>query len=382
MIVFCHCRIGEGWWLSVLRDLVAYYEWGQKVIFTLYSDRDFLDVEGEEIPIVTALPWWLNRRLVGGSRWFRWLRDPRNLMPLYPLLTWILSHKVARLIKKHPHPHSQRVVVSSFAVAKNIVLPGHVDATLYLHSPNQYLWSHYKEYRTKLRGYKKLFFILVVPYLRLWDSYISRRQRFDTVIYNSKYTKKSAHEVYGSLTKKDWQEKIVYPRIHDVFVHGSVAKNYDDYFIFVWRTVRFVRELDKILAIFAERDEHLLIVGDGPDKHYLMAKAPDNVTRCGHIGDVRQKYDLIRKSRGMINLSYESFGIATCEALLVGVPVLGYAKWWTKELVSPESGVLVDDKRHETLLVWFDRFCERVWKREKIRDAIVTTLSERMMSGG
>jgi glycosyltransferase involved in cell wall biosynthesis len=52
----------------------------------------------------------------------------------------------------------------------------------------------------------------------------------------------------------------------------------------------------------------------------------------------------------LINLTKESFGIGTAEALLLGVPVLGYNDGATPELVDKISGVLVDSKDQQSLL--------------------------------
>ncbi|MEI8091484.1 MAG: hypothetical protein WCG98_04575 [bacterium] len=45
----------------------------------------------------------------------------------------------------------QEIVISSFAVAKNITPISGVPMTLYLHSPMQYIRSHFAEYDQKIR---------------------------------------------------------------------------------------------------------------------------------------------------------------------------------------------------------------------------------------
>ncbi|MFZ5341096.1 MAG: hypothetical protein ACOZBL_00540 [Patescibacteria group bacterium] len=44
-----------------------------------------------------------------------------------------------------------------------------------------------------------------------------------------------------------------------------------DYYIYVGRLVKFVKELDKIIELFNSIDEKLLIIGTGPDEIYLKS---------------------------------------------------------------------------------------------------------------
>ena len=67
--------------------------------------------------------------------------DYRNLIVFYPLFMKILSRKIK---KRKP----DEVQISSFAIAKNID-PIEVPTSLYLHSPMQYIRSHYEEYLGK-----------------------------------------------------------------------------------------------------------------------------------------------------------------------------------------------------------------------------------------
>ena len=76
----------------------------------------------------------------------------------------------------------------------------------------------------------------------------------------------------------------------------------------------------------------------------------------GNISDVTTKIEIIKKSRGYINLAKESCGLGTMEALLLGVPVFGYNAGGTKEFVEPDMGILVENKNLETLIEQFEEF--------------------------
>jgi len=55
----------------------------------------------------------------------------------------ILSKKIK---KRKP----DYITISSFAIAKNITPISGIPMMLYLHSPMQYIWTHYDEYNEKL----------------------------------------------------------------------------------------------------------------------------------------------------------------------------------------------------------------------------------------
>ena len=75
------------------------------MIFTLYSDRDYLQIDRKnredrensviQIPIITALPQWLNRLFRRADdtkpKFISSIIDYRNLMPFFPELMKMLS---------------------------------------------------------------------------------------------------------------------------------------------------------------------------------------------------------------------------------------------------------------------------------------------------
>jgi hypothetical protein len=92
----------------------------KEVIFTLFSDKRVLEVGGEQLEIVTALPRWIfalfqyfeQHRVFVLSKLF----DYRNLMFFYPVLVRILRQKIHQF-------GPDEMMVSSFAAVKNILPP-------------------------------------------------------------------------------------------------------------------------------------------------------------------------------------------------------------------------------------------------------------------
>lgn len=357
---FVHCWIMPGWALSVLRDLIdEQKEMEYWTVFTIFSDIKQLKTKYYTLKVITALPKWVNRLFLWCGEHkipvLSWLFDYRNLMFFYPTLMKILSRKIKKTKPDH-------ILISSFAIAKNITPISGVPMTLYLHSPMQYIWTHYDEYKEKLTGIKGKIFKRIVPKLRKWDL---KYTKFDRIYANSKYTATVAEKLYGMNTIQ-----IKYPRIPDKFFVPVVQEMPQEYYLYVGRLVTFVRESDKIIKLCNELKISLIVMGDGPDEEYLKSIAGPTIIFIGRITDVDEKIKIISQAKWLINLTKESYGISTVEALLLGVPVFGYGEWATAELVDEDCGILVKDKKHSTLIEGFKKFMSAQRDRKMISKRI------------
>lgn len=362
---FVHDRIAHEWGAeAVLKDLMRKNTHDEWVIFTYYSIQTRRRVDDKTYRIITALPRWLNRWFIicNTRKLFilSTLFDYRNLMFRFPLLTYILRNK----IKKY---NPSTVVISSFAAAKNIAplqkseIRDHKSKwytiSLYLHSPMQYIWENYEENIAKLRFPIKQLYQLAALYLRPWDK---KKRYYDEVYFNSEYTERLAKKLYNL----EWEVK--YPALDEIFHTTSMTYDICNYYIFMGRLVRYVREIDKIIQLFNSLQLPLIIAGDGPDMTYAQNIAWPTIIFTGHISSVEEKKKLLQQARWYINLAKESFGIGTAEALCSGVPVFGYNAWATADLVDENNGVLVDKKWIKELKKGFEVFTQKGFNRAKI----------------
>ncbi len=350
--------------LNVFQDMIESENFSQAKIFTVFSDRNVLETSKWNIEIVTALPSWLNKLFLKFSKkwWLLWsILDYRNLMFFYIPLMKILSNK----IQKYTPP---KVIISSFAIAKNLDFCK-LDYTgvfnpvtsLYLHSPMQYIRSHYQEYTKKLTWYKLKIFQKITPKLRKRDKLFTK---YDNVFANSHYTAQLAKEIYNI------DCKIKYPKIDGNFLSASVNISPNNYYIYAGRLVKFVKELDKIIHLFNEIQQPLLIMWSGPDEEYLKSIAKGNIIFIWRIQDPAEKMKIIQNAKWLINITKESFGICTAESLLLWVPVFAYHDWASVELVDAESWILCPDKHQKTLVRCFYEFMQKDRDRQKIQNNI------------
>lgn len=352
---FVHDRLFHYWWAwIVLSQLISKYKTNHSRLYVLFSPFSTFD----ECQVVTALPHKLNTLIAQSQtskrKIIRRLFDYRNLMPLYPILVWLLRQK----IKKYSPDH---LVVSSFAAVKNVQRWNiAAKSTLYLHSPMQYIRENYSEYCQKLSGLKKIIFISVSWYLRKRDK---KPVNYETIYTNSYYTAQCAKKLYNRT-----QSTVLYPSLPTAYRKSSPIAQPHDYYIYIWRLVTFVRETDRIIHLCNELSLPLLIVWTWPDEAYLQSIAGPTITFLWLIKDEETKIKLLTQSKWLINLSKESLWIVTMEALATGTPVLWYNAWWTQELVrSPNRWIVAEDKSFETLEKAVQRFIIQTFDRENIQ---------------
>ncbi len=368
---FVHCWIFPWWALSVFQDIIKedftnpQNKISSSQIFTLVSDTKYLEIWNIKIKIKTALPWWINKIFLYFTNHkvaiLSQIFDYRNLIFFYPLLTKILSRK----IKKYKPDH---ITISSFAIAKNIWLSTkdyRPTTKLYLHSPMQYIWSHYDEYSKKIKWRKWFLFKLIVKKLRKRDKKFTK---FDSCYANSNYTAQLAKEIY-------WIDcQIRYPKVKEEYYNTMISPNPMDYYVYVGRLVNFVRESDLIIKLFNKLKLPLLVIWSWPDELYLKSIAWDGIIFTWR--DPTWMIDIIKNAKWLINLTRESFGLWTASALLLWVPVFWYNSWATPELVDKDSWILVNNKNMETLVEKFKEFTNTKRNREIIASNIRKKLNK------
>ena len=372
-IAFVNCWTMPGGVLNVLQDLMIKQlrKHGKEVevrLFTLISDRESLKLplpwgNGAmvTIPIVQTLPKWINQIFLFFTKRkvkvLSGIFDYRNLMVFYPRLMKLLSFKIKKW-------KPDEIQISSFAIAKNITPIPWVPTHLYLHSPMQYIWSHYDEYDARLTWWKNRLFNFIVPRLRKWDL---KFHHFDSVVCNSHYTQELAEELYSL------KSTVSYPKIADQYWFAWISPKPMPYFVYVGRLVNFVRETGLIIQLFNRLKLPLVVIGSGPDEEELKALAGETIIFTGW--NPEGMTEIVRDSAGLINLTKESFWIWTVEALLMGVPVFGFAEGATAELVDEDCGVLVKSKKLEDLVSDFELFRSKRRDRKLISERIREKMS-------
>ena len=155
-IAAVHCWLFPGGALEVFKDLLQQElrndPRAEIKIFTMIADEDlkYLMIQipwtekYRKIKVVESLPKWLSKIFLFCTKKhipiLSSIFDYRNLIVFYPEVMSILSRRIRRF-------WPERIVISSYAIAKNVKIPKSCKHTkLYLHSPMQYIRSHKEEY--------------------------------------------------------------------------------------------------------------------------------------------------------------------------------------------------------------------------------------------
>lgn len=293
-------------------------------------------------------------------------------MPFFPLLMKVLSYKLKKRCQKLPATDKKlHVLISSYAVAKNIDLPTNSVSEIFFHQPMHYIRPLYDEYVSAMTGRKQRLYIRITPYLRRRDSKI---RNYDIIYANSESTKQQISKIYALEQSKI---TVLHCPIEEKFFEQDVVLFPDNYFFYINRLTKLFKNLDKIILMCNHFKINLLIAWDGPDKEYLMSIAGPTITFLWRISDNNTKMQLISRARGVINIAHESFGIVTAESLLLWVPVFWYAHGASPELVDKTSWILTDSIDSETMYPLFQEFIDHDFDREEIQLRARSLLAEK-----
>ncbi|MBP2685181.1 MAG: glycosyl transferase group 1 [Deltaproteobacteria bacterium] len=113
-------------------------------------------------------------------------------------------------------------------------------------------------------------------------------------------------------------------------------------------------------------DARLHIVGDGPDRGRIASLARelglsegDAVVLKGYVPNSEIYKEYLDASFFVLNSNYETFSVATAEAIAHGVPVVVTKCGGPEEFVTPETGILVERRNEESLARGMIRMIER-----------------------
>ncbi len=367
-VAFVHDRLVFLWgadkvFFQLIEDEKNYDD---ATIFTLISKYKHLDIAWKKITIITALPHRINNWFIYRStdkkkftnyfsRQFSRVRNYRNLIVFFPILLQLLSYKIRKY-------NPQKIIISSANVSKNINVPW-VYKKLYIHSPIMYVQKEFKKFFEKFNYPTRVLLYIITPYIRKRDKKFTT---FDEVRSNSFHTAKLVKQTYKI------ESKVAYPIVpeKELYFQQKVAKKIDDYYIYVGRLVNTLRDVDKIIHLCNQTQTKLIIIWSWADEEHLHSIAWETIHFMWYISDRKKIISLVKKSKGYINLAYESSWMSTVEAMLLGVPILWYNKWGTAELVDKKSWYLVNKKDMKSLIEWFNKFCSNSYDRHYIQKNI------------
>jgi glycosyltransferase involved in cell wall biosynthesis len=251
-------------------------------------------------------------------------RHYRNYLPLFPAAVATIDLRGYDL-----------VVSSSHCVAKSVRVDRGALHVCYCHTPMRYVWDRYDDYFSAERvGHVKAALIRpIAAWLRSWD----RRTacRVHAFAANSRFVAGRIRRFY------DRASTVIHPPVDTSFFtpDGSAPGDHD---LVISALVPYKR-LELVLDAYRGTGRRVVIVGTGPEEARLKARAPQEASFLGWVGDERLR-DLYRRCRAVIMPGIEDFGIVPLEAMACGRPAVVFGEGGGPESVVPgETGVVFQE---------------------------------------
>jgi glycosyltransferase involved in cell wall biosynthesis len=252
-------------------------------------------------------------------------RHYRRYLPLFPWAIERLAIEPCDL-----------VISSSHCVAKGALPPPGARHVCYCHSPMRYAWDQFDAYFGPERVgafASRWLYRPVLDRLARWDA--DTAVRVDRFIANSQHVAARIRRYYNR------EAVVVHPPVDTAFFHPAASPR-GAHFLVVSALVPYKR-LEIAIDACARVGAELRIIGDGPDRARLEARATSGVTFLGPRSGDRLRDEYCR-ALAVLLPGEEDFGIVPVEAQSCGTPVVALARGGALETVMEgETGVLFDE---------------------------------------
>ncbi len=306
--------------IAIIHDFLTYWGGAEQVLLSLHRLYP-------EAPIYTLIyneefvkKYFPNAQIKGSflQKFPKFLRNRKKyLLPLLAVAPETFDLKDFDL-----------VISSSSSFAKGVVVKPKTVHISYCHTPTRFLWDWYWEYlrENNVIGWKKIFIIPVLHYLRMWDKSVA--ERIDYFIANSETTRRRIEKFYRR------EAHVTYPPADtDKYKveSGKLKVKNDGYFLIVSRLSPY-KKIDVAIEAFNKLDWPLVIVGEGGHGEYLKKIAGKNIKFAGFVeGEKLAGY--YQGAKALIFPGEDDFGITAIEAMASGVPVIALRRGGTRETI-------------------------------------------------
>jgi glycosyltransferase involved in cell wall biosynthesis len=287
---------------------------------------------------------WLNR--------VRYLR--RHHRASLPLLPWVVSRTTI---------DADIVLASSSGWAHGVTSTG--EKVVYCYSPARWLHQQRRYLGDHPSRSAAIALKVLGPWLRRWDLRAARSASAYVTI--SSVVQDRVHAGYGLTSTvlpapRPSTDTVPSEPMPDVerWLDGA------DFELCVSRLLPY-KNVDQVVeAYLQEPGRRLIVVGRGPQKKALVEAAGTNVLFLENISDGELAW-LYRRSRALIAISYEDFGLTPLEAASFGKPCI-VLRWggYVETMVENVTAVFVEVPEAEHVRRGLQRLDAREWDPDRI----------------
>lgn len=225
----------------------------------------------------------------------------------------------------------------SYAVAHGVLCRPDQLHLSYTFAPLRYAWQNSREYFQ--RGPLSPFAQLALHAFRIWDQ--EAASRVDHFAAISSWTASCIRRAYRR------EAEVIYPPVEvDRFRPLSPR---GDYFVAFSRLVGHKR-LELIIDAFSRLGLPLVVLGSGPERRRLQARASANIEFLGWRDD-NAVAGILGRARALVHAAEEDFGLVMVEAQAAGCPVIAFAGGAAPEIiVEGRTGLLFFESTVDSLI--------------------------------
>jgi glycosyltransferase involved in cell wall biosynthesis len=245
------------------------------------------------------------------------------------------------------------VISSSHAVAKGVRKHASQLHVCYCHTPMRYAWDLEEQYLQQVgldRGLTGSVARAVLSRLRRWDRAASAR--VDHFAATSRYIAGRIERCYGRTSTVIYPPVTISP-VPDPAPRGTA-------YVVVSQLVPYKR-VDLLAEAFRSLpDRDLFVIGDGPERGRIAARAGPNVHLLGWLPDA-ERDRWLATARAFVFAAEEDFGIAPLEAQAHGTPVIALGRGGAAETIlgldtAAPTGVLFGEQTAEAIVASLHAF--------------------------
>ncbi len=258
------------------------------------------------------------------------------------------------------------IISSTTSFAKGVRKRPDAKHICFCHNITRFLWDT-KTYLREYTAYRRFMPVIEQIFRAMRKTDLTYAQEPDVYIANSRTVAQRIEQIYQKPA-----QVINCPIDTQKFAFSSQK---EDFYLASARLVSYKR-LDVVVEAFNWLGWNLLITGDGPERDTLEARAMQNVQFLGHVSDAERRR-LLSKSRSVIVMALEDYGLVPVEANASGTPVIAYGEGGVLDTQIPGiTGVFFNSQTPHALHRALLQARSMEWNYQTIRDHAVSRFSE------